>query len=46
MQEGIPAGKHLGLLLKEAERLAVNHQLEDPKEVLPLIKKSPLWRHD
>jgi poly(A) polymerase len=46
MQEGIPPGKHLGLLLKEAERLAVNHQLEDPKEIIALLKQSSFWKPD
>ncbi len=44
LKEGIPPGKHLGLLLKEAERLAVNHHLEDSKKVLSLLKQSSLWK--
>lgn len=44
LKEGITPGKHLGLLLKEAERLSVNNHLEDPQKVLDLLKKSSLWK--
>ena len=46
IQAGISPGKHLGLLLKEAEKLSVNHNLEDPQEVLALLKQSPLWNSE
>ncbi|HEY2811586.1 MAG TPA: CCA tRNA nucleotidyltransferase [Rhabdochlamydiaceae bacterium] len=45
MQEGIPAGKNMGILLKEAERIAINSDREIPSEIIGLLKKSPLWHH-
>jgi poly(A) polymerase len=43
MQEGITPGKTMGLLLKEAERISVNAGLEDPAQIIEMLKKSPLW---
>lgn len=43
IQEGIQPGKTMGTLLKEAERLSVNQELETPAEIITLLKKSPLW---
>jgi poly(A) polymerase len=43
MREGISPGKMMGTLLAEAERIAINHQLETTASVLALLKKSPLW---
>lgn len=43
MKEGILPGQKMGLLLKEAERIAINTSLEDPLEVIKILKKSPLW---
>lgn len=40
---GIPAGKIMGTLLKEAERLAITYNLHDPAEVIKLLKETPLW---
>lgn len=37
---GIKPGKEMGLLLKQAERLAVNQNLTTPEEVLPLLFKN------
>ena len=40
---GISPGKKMGVLLKEAERIAVNNSLEQPDQVLAKLKLSPLW---
>lgn len=40
---GIPSGIEMGMLLKEAERLTVNQDMEDPNLVLQHLQKSPLW---
>lgn len=42
-KQGIPPGKQMGRLLKEAERIAVNENLHDSRAVLNLLKNSPLW---
>lgn len=43
MKEGIVPGQKMGKLLKEAERIAINKSIEDPREVLKFLKKSPIW---
>ena len=43
LQEGIQPGKTMGALLKEAERLSVNKELETPAEIIAFLKKSTLW---
>ncbi len=43
IREGIRPSKQLGLLLREAERISVNRNLDDPRAVLDLLKQSPLW---
>lgn len=43
MKEGIPAGKKMGELLREAERISVNQGIEDREAILNLLKKSLLW---
>lgn len=40
---GIPPGKVMGSLLKEAERLAIENDLHDPAEVITLLKETSLW---
>jgi poly(A) polymerase len=42
-KEGVLPGKKMGLLLREAERIAVNQNLDDPQGVITLLKQSPLW---
>lgn len=42
-KEGVVPGKTMGILLKEAEKIATNCSLEDPQEVLKILKTSPLW---
>lgn len=43
MQEGIVPGQKMGRLLKEAERISINHHLENREEIIYFLKKSPLW---
>jgi poly(A) polymerase len=45
IQEGISPGKRMGILLKEAERIAVREGLETAAEVISLLKKSSLWHN-
>lgn len=40
---GISQGKQLGSLLKEAERMSTNCNIENPEEVIKILKQSPLW---
>lgn len=42
-KEGVKPGIKMGLLLKEAEKIAINHNLDDPKIVLKLLKNHPFW---
>lgn len=41
---GIPPGIGMGLLLKEAEKMAVNEDIHDSTIILEKLKKSPLWK--
>jgi len=41
--QGIPAGKLMGALIKEAENLVVNYDLNDAEEVLALLIQSQNW---
>jgi poly(A) polymerase len=43
MKEGISPGKKMGTLLKEAERISVNEDIEDRAAIIQLLKKSSLW---
>lgn len=40
---GIQPGKQMGLLLKEAENIAIKHDLHDPAAVVALLKETSLW---
>jgi poly(A) polymerase len=40
---GIAPGPGMGALLKEAERIAITKDLEDPQAVLNLLRKQPIW---
>lgn len=42
-QQGIPTGKRMGVLLKEAERISVNENLHDPAPILAKLSQHPLW---
>lgn len=41
--EGIKPGKQLGLLLKEAEKISVNQEIEDRTQIIHILKKSSIW---
>lgn len=41
---GEKEGPFLGLLLREAQRLAIEHDLQDPESVLKALKETPLWQ--
>lgn len=43
-QLGIRQGKFMGLLLKEAEKIAVNQNWHEPDSILASLKQSALWR--
>jgi poly(A) polymerase len=43
LKEGIPPGKQMGELLRQAERLSVNNGIEDRAQLLSLLKQSDLW---
>lgn len=40
---GIEPGKTMGMLLREAERIAVTRDIHDPAEVVSLLKETNLW---
>lgn len=42
-KEGISPGKKMGLLLKEAEKISIEHRLKDPDSVIAVLKKAALW---
>lgn len=42
-KHGVVPGKEMGILLKEAERLAVAQDIHDPAEIVSLLKESTLW---
>lgn len=44
IKAGIAPGKSMGLLIKEAERLSVEHDLKTEEEVLEHLYTSSLWR--
>lgn len=44
LKQGIPPGKRLGLLLKEAERIAVEQNLSDEQAVLEKLSAHSLWK--
>lgn len=43
IKEGVAPSKTMGLLLQEAERVSINHHLQDPERVIALLKHSALW---
>jgi poly(A) polymerase len=42
--KGIEPGKEMGILLKEAERLAIELNLSSSEEVLQHLQKTALWK--
>lgn len=45
-KHGIDAGKKMGALLKEAETLAIQHDLNESEEVLNRLKQSAKWEEE
>lgn len=43
LKEGISPGKKMGALLKEAERISVNENIENRETIIQLLKKSSVW---
>lgn len=43
--EGIKPGKMMGILMKEAERLAILHDLHNPQHIMELLRQSHAWLH-
>ena len=43
MEHGIPPGTGMGALLKEAERIAINHDIHEPGVIVEKLKKSHYW---
>jgi poly(A) polymerase len=43
-QEGIANGKPMGLLLKEAEEIVIDNDIENPQVVLDMLKTTSLWQ--
>ena len=44
MAEGIKPGKQMGLLLKEAEKISINEEIEDRSQIIALLKNSSIWK--
>jgi poly(A) polymerase len=43
-QKGVKPGKQMGILLKEAEKAAINEDLNDPGAILEKLAHMPIWR--
>lgn len=43
LKAGIRPGIAMGILLKEANRIAINEQLHEPTPILKRLKSGPLW---
>jgi poly(A) polymerase len=43
MAAGVLPGKKMGLLLKEAEKIAINQKMEDPQAIINILKKLLIW---
>lgn len=46
MENGIPPGKRMGKLLKEAERIAIIENLNEPEPILAKLSNLPLWNEE
>ena len=44
LELGIPEGKKVGVLLKEAERMAIIENIDDEVVLLEKLKSTPLWQ--
>jgi poly(A) polymerase len=45
-QAGIQPGKQMGVLLKEAERIAFNERIFEPTRIIERLRQSPFWPPD
>jgi poly(A) polymerase len=43
LKAGIKPGIHMGLLLKEADRIAINEQIHEPDPIIERLRTLPLW---
>lgn len=43
---GIKPGIKMGVLLAQAERIAIRNHLEDPEKIMKLLKQTTHWTHD
>jgi poly(A) polymerase len=43
-EHGISPGKHMGLLIKEAERIAINENCQEPAKILAKLVTLPIWK--
>jgi len=43
LKAGIQPGISMGILLKEADRIAINEQLHEPAPILECLKTLPIW---
>ena len=43
LKAGIQPGVTMGKLLKEADRIAINEQLDEPAQVVERLKRLPIW---
>ncbi|MFI5333944.1 MAG: hypothetical protein ACHQT8_02110 [Chlamydiales bacterium] len=43
IRAGISPGKQMGLLLNEAERIAINEEIEEPDALIARLQATPLW---
>jgi poly(A) polymerase len=45
-QQGISAGKRMGILLKEAEKIAITENLNESAPILAKLSQFPLWKEE
>lgn len=43
LKAGIQPGKKMGILLKEAERISINQEIQEADTIITLLKKSSIW---
>lgn len=44
--QGVKPGKKMGLLLKEAEKISINENINDPEVVIKKLSDLPVWRDE
>jgi poly(A) polymerase len=45
-QHGVLPGKNMGILLKEAEKIAIHYNLHEADKIMKKLKQSPLWTQE